>query len=84
MWRLWDTDSQEVQEHWQIDNESTDGIPLQMTVRRVSSLLLKSHHHWYRDDASSQGLPKPYLHLQVPAVKCLHHWVGILQVFCNL
>ena len=27
MWRLWDTDSQQVQEHEDSDNNSSDGIP---------------------------------------------------------
>ena len=28
MWRLWDTDSQDMQEHQYSNNESSDGIPM--------------------------------------------------------
>ena len=46
MWRLWDTHSQQEQEHWYRDNKSSDGIPVLATESEENVILLQqSQHH---------------------------------------
>ena len=40
MWRCWDTDSQQEQEHLHSDNESSDGIPVLVSNSEESVILV--------------------------------------------
>ena len=64
MWRPWDRDLQQVQDQWDSDRESSDGIPVLSSDMEYGKRT--DSNYWdcspCTDDASSHGLPKPYLY----------------------